>query len=181
MAIRGARRSPTTRAPDSRSSASSAVRSPFTAPRTTMRRAEMLAATRPLASTTTSPVAATSPSMRPAISRSPVPVTRPRTKVPPPMTVVAVEWVAISHVHVDVALGLGTVRDGDACSLHVSDDLRAVLEVDAVVGGDVARDGARDGDGPARDVGLDDATVLDRHCVLRDELPAERALHDDVL
>src|ERR1700722_1347044 len=86
-----------------------------------------------------------------------------------------------SHVHVDVALELGSVGDGHPRGLDVADDPRALLQIDALGGGDVARERPRDDELPACHVGLDGRAVLDGHAVLRGELAAERARHDDVL
>ena len=167
IAMRGARRSPTTRAPASRCTASSAGDRPSRRRARRCVRAAMLGATMPLDSTITSPEAVTSPSMWPCdleIAAAGDAAADERAaaddgalrRLPCP-----------SHVHVDVALELGAVGDRDARGLHVADDLRAVLEIDAIGRDDVAGDGARDGDGAAEDVGLDDAAVLDGDGVLR--------------
>src|SRR6185312_10916378 len=148
MLTRGARTSPTTRAPSSSATLSSPARSPFTAPRTTMRRALT-----PLPTSAPSAIV-TSPSTCPWISRSPEPVTLPRTWAPRPMIVVLSPR-AISHVHVDVALELGAVRDGDARGLHVADDLGAGLQVHAIARRDVPRDLPGHAERPADHVGLD--------------------------
>src|SRR5277367_2256542 len=158
--------------------ASSPVRSPFTAPRTTIRRALTFDATRPPCSTVTSPSTCTSPSMRPWISTFPSPAIFPRTCAPRAMTVVTP---AISHVHVDVALELGSVCDGDARRLHVADDPGARLQVHPVARRDVPRDRAGDRERTADDVGLDHRARLDGDRLARGELPANGPLDDDVL
>src|SRR2546430_9415075 len=59
---------------------------------------------------------------------------------PPRSTLFPYTTLFRSHVHVDVALELGTVGDRDARGLHVSNDLRAALQVDAVARRDVPGD-----------------------------------------
>src|SRR5579859_6766647 len=133
----------------------------------------------PPVSTVTSPPTAISPSTQPCTSRSASPVMRPRTRVALPM--MDAFCAAISHVHVDVALELGPVGDRDARGLHVADDARPALQVDALGRVDVARERARHDERAARHVGLDRRAVLDGDALLRGELAAHGARHDDVL
>src|SRR5690606_35978129 len=86
MPMRGAERSPTTRAPRSRSTPSLPRRSPCTVPATEISAPVTFPRTAASSPTVTSPSTFTSPSTRPWISRSPWPRTFPRTTVPRPIT-----------------------------------------------------------------------------------------------
>jgi len=86
----------------------------------------------------------------------------------------------MSHVHVDVALELGAIGDCDPRCFDIAYDARTILQVDAIIGGDVACDIAGDRNRTACDIGLDGSTVIDGHCIFRDEFPAKGALHEDI-
>src|SRR5688572_13140230 len=173
--MRGAVRSPTTRAPRSSSTASLARTSPCTAPETVMCVPDTLPRTAASSPSTSSPLTLTSPSTRPRISRLPEPRTLPRTTLVRPITEEPFMQQPPLYVHVDVALERGTVGDRQARGFHVADQAAAGLEVHALGRGHVARHLACDGEALGGHVGLDHGRAAHRHGVARAELAAQIA------
>jgi hypothetical protein len=99
---------------------------PATLPETLIWFPSMSPLTRAPATMMTSPVILTLPSTRPWISSEPEPLTLPRTTVLELMTDGSLIE-PTSHVHVDVALEGGTVRNGQSSGAYVTNESSASL------------------------------------------------------
>src|SRR5690606_34950348 len=109
------------------------------------------------------PSTVTSPSTFPCTSRSPSPWTLPTTTVLCPMLDAAVIARFRSHVHVDVALERCPIGNGQARSLHVSDQAPAGLQVHAIDRADITGDLPLDAHAVGAQVGLHYAARVDTH------------------
>src|SRR5690606_10938629 len=150
MITRGALMSPTMRPSRVSSTLSVAVMLPTTTPLTIAFLTETLAFTIPEGSTMRVWESDSSPSTRPWTERSSSPVPLPLIRIDCPITVLPVSELplamcsALLHVHVDVALEGGTVRNQDPGGADVAHHAAVALELDLVAGGNVPGDAAGD-------------------------------------
>src|SRR5690606_33036243 len=164
-----------------------AVMLPTTTPLTIRILTEKLSLTIPEGSPMTVWESDSSHSTRPWTVRSSSPESLPLIRIDCPITVLPVSELplamgsALLHVHVDVALEGGTVRNQDPGGADVAHHAAVALELDLVAGGNVPGDAAGDLDVLRLDVCLHHAAALDEEALAQGDLPLHGPLDDEVL